>query len=170
MVGKLKIAFGKAVIKESGNMLKNISQILRDNECFGQLAASKAIASERHVRHAVGQTLWAFENKRNFVESKELELLIRLSGIKNAQKAIGAIGIREGEQEIAIIAFGERPEKALKEIKALIGFKEARHSANIKELERLFGIGKKELAAFKDRKKALESAVIEKIALLELEH
>ena len=170
MVEELQVSFGKAVIKESGNVLKNISQILRENECFGQLVASKAIVSERQIQHAVEQTLWAFENGRNFVESKELELLIRLSGIKNAQKAIGAIGLKEGAQEIVIIAFGKKPEKAVREIQTLLKFKEGKHKIDAKAVQEFFGITENELAVLKDRKKALESAVIERIALLELEH
>lgn len=172
MVGKLQVSFGKAVIKESGNMLKNISQILEENECFGQAVSSKSLASKKHAEHAVEQTLMAFRNKRNFVEKKELELLLRLSGLKSLPKAIEAFGLKDGEQEIALIAFGERPENAVKEIKELLELKEAKHNPDLKAVKEQFDIKESELSSFKGRQKpsALESAVLEKIALLELEH
>ena len=167
---KWSVAFGKAVIKELDNTLKNIAGILAKNQCFGQVVNARAIASEKHIRQAVEQSLAAFgQEGSNFSNRQEMELLIRLSGRKQIGKAVEALGIKEGMQEIAVIAAGENGEKAVKEIALFLKLEKTRHKPDAAFLKKAFGISEKELAILLEKEKAVESAVLEKATLVELE-
>jgi tRNA threonylcarbamoyladenosine modification (KEOPS) complex Cgi121 subunit len=157
------ISFGKAVIKDSDNMLKKVLEILEKNQCFGQIANAKAIVSEKHCLYAVEQTISAFEQGSNFAKRKEIELLLRLSGRKQLEKALQAVGVKEGkaEQEIMVIAVGENSEKAVKEIEEFLKLKKAKFKPDLKALKEIFGIPESE--------KRIEDAVLEKSAMIALE-
>lgn len=159
------ISFGKAVIKESSDILKKVLEILEKNQCFGQIANAKAIASEKHCLYAIEQTLSAFETGSNFAKRKEIELLLKLSGRKQLEKALLACGIKEGKEKqgIAVIAVGENCGKAVKEIEKLLELEKAKtkFKPDLKALRKTYEIPKDE--------KRIEDAVLEKIALIALE-
>ena len=96
-------------------------------------------------------------------------MLIRLSGRKQVGKAVEALGVKEGMQEIAVIAVGENGEKAVREIALLLKLEKTKHKPDAAFLKKAFGIPENELKLLKEREKALESAVLEKAALVELE-
>jgi len=166
---KLAIAFGKAVIKDSDDIIKNILAILAKNECFGQVASNKAIVSKKQVLQAVEQTLSAFTNGTNFAKREEIELLLRLSGRKQLPKALEILGVKNGRQEVAVIAIGENAEKAVAEIKEFLKLKEQKLKTDFKELKKAFEIGKKEERLLKNKEKSFENLVLEKISLIALE-
>ena len=166
---KVSVAFGKAVIKELDNTLKKVSEIMQSNGCFGQVVNARAIASEKHIRQAAEQAVSAFGQGSNFSNRQEMELLIRLSGRKQVGKAVEALGVKEGMQEIAVIAVGENGEKAVREIALLLKLEKTKHKPDAAFLKKAFGIPENELKLLKEREKALESAVLEKAALVELE-
>lgn len=169
MIEKTSIAFGKAVIKDSEEAFKNILEILAENQCFGQAVRQECIASEAHIAQAIEQTQSAFANGSNFAKRKELELLLMLSGKKQFLKAIGLLGLKNGKQDVAVIAVGENSRKAVKEIKDFLFLKEHKFKPGFKQLQKLFEIPEKEATLLKSRKKSIENAVKEKCALLELE-
>ena len=169
LMEKTSTAFGEAIIENSEEVIKNILEILAKNQCFGQILSSRAIVSERHLLQAIEQTESAFANGTSFAKRKEMELLLRISGKKQFPKAIEMLGIGKGNQRIALIAVGENSEKAIAEMKKFLKFKKKKLKPSFKSLQKLFEIPEKELGILKDRKKALENAVLEKIALIALE-
>ena len=166
---KTSTAFGEAIINNPEEVFKNILAILAKNQCFGQILSSKAIVSEKQFLQSAEQTQSAFLQGTSFAKRKEMELLLRISGKKQFQKAIEVLGIKKGKQSIALIAVGENSEKAITEMKDLLRLKERKLKPDFKALQKIYGIPEKQARLLKNRKESIEKAVLEKITLITLE-
>jgi KEOPS complex subunit Cgi121 len=72
-------------------------QLLRASMVFGRV----------HLESAADHAIRSFQQGRNISNSLAVETLLYSSGTRQIDKAIEKMGIREGESEIALVAFGE---------------------------------------------------------------
>lgn len=168
------IELGKANIKHSELVIKKLSEQAK-KAVFLQLLNAKAICSEQQFLFAAKHAISALSEARAFSNRLEIELLLRITATRQIGKALEIAGIKNGAQEIAILALSKEKramEKAMGEIKKEISFKPNKNfwknssKKNKAFLMKKFNITEIELAALKDLKeKALESAIIERMAL-----
>lgn len=167
------IELGKADIKDAESVIKKLSERAKTG-VFLQLLDARCLCSEEQFFFAAKHAIDAVSEARGFSNRLEIELLLRLTATRQIGKALEIAGIKEGEQELAIVGISQDTkalQTAFLEIKRGLGFKQEdllKNSAvkNRAFLMKAFNVTEKELLALKDLKeKALESAIIERIAL-----
>ncbi|MFQ6128433.1 MAG: KEOPS complex subunit Cgi121 [Thermoplasmata archaeon] len=72
-------------------------QLMRASMVFGRI----------HLESAADHAIRSFEQGRNSSNSLATETLLYASGTRQIDKAIEKMGIREGDTEIALVAFGD---------------------------------------------------------------
>lgn len=136
------------------------------NESSLQILDPSWIVSEKHLKIALYHTMKAFYSKRNIAREKETEILIRLSGYRQINKALMMLGVKDSTEKILIFAFGEKQEENNRLIAKFI--KESQlHETD----ERLPVSSIEELSNYhkcNNNIDELEKRVIEKIALIEV--
>ena len=177
---KALVESGIISIESVEKSINNFSQILQSSDCFGQIVNAKAIASEKHCLAALEQTITAFESNFGIAKSKSIELLLRLSGKKQVSEALQLMQLKQGKQETVLVIAGKKEkkvkecfEKAVKEFnfESNLAILKQNPKKNFEFLQKAFCVSEGELESLAvfERKKALEKAIVEKIALLELE-
>lgn len=183
-----KIHCKTAVIKAGSANISDIERVLKEIEgiaakgCFVQLCSLRPVAGFLHVQAALGQALSALERKNSFSKNPSLEFLLRLTGKRQIGKALKIAGLVEdvkGEKQNVLLVIAGSQKKELAEaetkIKKLISFSgdNTLFTTNAKKNKRFimktFGISERLLTTLSDLPNPLESAAVEKTALLALE-
>lgn len=176
----ISISSGIVCIEDINKTIKTITLIASERNAFAQLCSLKPVCSPQQVLIAFEHARSAISNGTAFAKSLEIEFLLRLAGTKKIEHALKILGLRNGEQEVLLVISAEN-EKALnetaKEIKKATKFEENEEllktnlRRNFSEIKKIYGIGNSELEALSDlgKEKALESAAIERIAMVALE-
>ncbi|MCK4973579.1 MAG: hypothetical protein KAS52_09670, partial [Candidatus Heimdallarchaeota archaeon] len=89
--------------------IDNLFELIKENQNDSisiQVIDPTWIVSKKHLQAAVYHTLNAFKNVRNIARGSETELLIRLSGFRQINKAVKAFGINDQTKTLLLIAFG----------------------------------------------------------------
>jgi tRNA threonylcarbamoyladenosine modification (KEOPS) complex Cgi121 subunit len=178
---KCFISIGKADINNVEELIKNISLSKKGaGALIFQGFSLKPIASIHQVLSAADSSINAFNEGFEITKSIDLELLLRLSGIRQVNKALDLIGLKQGKQEACFIAVSEtknanKTRQALTSFLKSIAFKEVpgllekNLKANSRFLQEFYGITEKELKALKDlgsTEIALKELILEKAALI----
>lgn len=178
---KCFISIGKADINNVEELIKNISLSKKGaGALIFQGFSLKPIASIHQVLSAVDSSINAFKEGFGITKSIDLELLLRLTGIRQVNKALDLIGLKQGKQEACFIAASEtnnanKSRQALTSFLNSIAFKEVpgllekNLKANFNALKDFYHVTDKELNALKDlgsKKTVLKELVLEKIALI----
>lgn len=168
------IESGKANIKDAGLVIKKLSESAK-NGVFLQVLNAKAICSGEQFLFAAKQAICAEREGTAFSGRMEMELLLRVTATRQINRAVEIAGIKNGAQDVAIAGISKDKkalEKAFAEMRKEIRFRPApkilkeSSRANRAFLVKAFGITGKELLALESLgDKALESAIIERIAL-----
>lgn len=162
------IESGKTNIQNAESVIKKLSETAKAG-VFIQLVQSKAICSNNQILAAAKHAITATEQGTAFSQRLEIELLLRVTATRQIGKAVETAGIKEGEQEITIIALSKDKkalEDAIAETKKELNFKPAKTKPDTTYLKKIFNITDNELLALSDKKEtALELAIIERIAL-----
>lgn len=139
------------------------------------------VATWQHLYFAVLNALTAFKNKQNISKALAIEIMLYASAQRQIRKAVELIGIKPDSSEIAVIAVGEDPKTVKTALSTVLKNVNAEKDdevleltdAKIKEIQRVFGISNLEietLAKGDDLKGALVDLVIERMALLSVQH
>jgi len=178
--GFLGIETGTTTIKEPDSVLKKLSLIKGASDAWIQGFSTRRVLNEIHIGFAAYQTNVAIWRKRCFSPVPALDFLIRLSGQKQVTHAIRDFGIKEGaRQPTGIVAFALDKTDCRRMINegivALDLKPEKRHVPSKEQLEEIrqyFYITRFASERFPPSAKTrfTESTILEKIALLELEH
>ena len=129
-------------------------QLMRASMVFGRI----------HLESAIDHAMRAFEQGRNASNSLATETLLYASGTRQIDRAIKKMGIREGDSEIALVAFGEF---SLDEFVEKADFKQD-DSVLDGDASMLveYGISKKEIASIPESK--VFDLVLERVAMVDL--
>ncbi len=129
-------------------------QLMRASMVFGRI----------HLESAIDHAIRAFERGRNTSNSRATETLLYASGTRQISKAIEKMGIREGDSEVALVAFGE------------FSLDEFLEKANFNQDDSVldgdasmlieYGICKKEISSVPDFK--VFDLVLERVAMVDL--
>jgi tRNA threonylcarbamoyladenosine modification (KEOPS) complex Cgi121 subunit len=77
------------------------------SDCSVQLMRSSMVFGRIHLESAADHAIRSFEQERNSSNSLATEALLYASGTRQIDGAIEKMGIRRGDSEIALVAFGE---------------------------------------------------------------
>ena len=129
-------------------------QLMRASMVFGRI----------HLESATDHAIRAFEQGRNASNSLATETLLYASGTRQIDRAIKKMGIREGDSEVALVAFGE------------FSLGELLEKANFKQDDSVldgdasmligYGISKKEIASVPESK--VFDLVLERVAMVDV--
>ena len=161
------------------SVLKKLSLACRADLVF-QLVSLKPLVSEHVVLAALEQAFFALDSGSSFSKKPELELLVRLSGKRQVSDALQLFGLQEKPKQFAVlVAVGADStiQKNAVELGSEIGFRfrtglfKSNFLKNKKFILDAFGILPSDWAVFQSfpEQKAVESLVLEKMALVELE-
>jgi KEOPS complex subunit Cgi121 len=129
-------------------------QLMRASMVFGRI----------HLESAIDHAIRSFEQGRNASNSLATETLLYASGTRQIDRAIKKMGIREGDSEIALVAFGE------------FSLAELLEKANFKQDDSVldgdasmlieYGISEKEIDSVPESK--VFDLVLERVAMVDL--
>ena len=117
---------------------------------------------------AIENTFSSFQSKSNFSKKPELELIIRLTGIKQLNKALQKA---EFGKENLVLIIDSKNKRKIDSIKKELGFTEQKFELgkNKSYLVKFFNVTKKELKSLNDLKNPLEEIIIERCSFVSLE-
>ncbi len=129
-------------------------QLMRASMVFGRI----------HLESATDHAIRAFEQGRNASNSLATETLLYASGTRQIDRAIKKMGIREGDSEIALVAFGEF---SLGELLEKANFKQDDSVLDGDALMLIeYGLSEKEIASVPESK--VFDLVLERVAVVDL--
>jgi KEOPS complex subunit Cgi121 len=172
--------FKNAKIKDVEELFRKISKEKPTNVEV-QFFDATLVATWQHLYFAVLNALTAFKNKQNISKTLAIEIMLCASAQRQIRRAVELIGIKPNSSEIAAIVVGEDPKTVettltmiSKHIKAEGDDKILELTdAKIEKIQKFFGISDLEIetvAKKDDLKEALEDLVIERMALLSVQH
>ena len=168
--------FGQILIENGDASIKSVITAAQEEGMFSQLITAKAVVSPFHVLAAYEQAKGAVENKHAFARSLELEFLLRLTAQTQLEEAFKILQFSKGNQSAVMISAGSTSKKVANftvKLYKKIGFKPLKKvpSPDPQKIKSLFKISDSSLVPSKGSSKLeqLENAVIEKMALIELE-
>lgn len=99
-----QIMAAKGCVNDVSALLRKLSLV--DGEVI-MLKAHRIMGPE-HVHSAVYHAMRAFKRGKNFARTMGVETLLYLSGERQISKALNYMGLESGDEEIAIITFGNQ--------------------------------------------------------------
>lgn len=171
------IKTGKTKISNLDMVIKSITSLNSENRLV-QVCLLKPVVSENQLFLALEQSFSAFENTVNICKTLHIEFLVRVLGVRQCRAATEILGLKQGNQEIAVVVAGKSEGEVIelfKKIATVINFEEddslmsEKSTKSKKYLMDLYKIGQSQLDALSDLENPLEAAVMEKIAMLALE-
>lgn len=135
-----------------------------------QVLDAGLIAGRDHIEHALSQAKKAFERGSNISSDPLIEPIVRASAQRQIKKALDIFGIKNSRK--AYVLAGELPVELLTEYGCVERGGEDITGEKYEALKKAFSIREAEISAvagkeFKDRVKALQDAIKERITLLE---
>lgn len=157
----VRIAGFKGVVDDPEKTLA----IARKN-CNGdfQLLRADMVFGQAHLQTAVDHASRSLREGRNSSSSIATEMMLYAAGTRQIGKAIEKMGIRSGDAEIALVAFGDFDFKEFEE-KTLLRRDDSVLVGNWGML-REFGISDRELASVPESKAF--DLVLERVALVDM--
>jgi tRNA threonylcarbamoyladenosine modification (KEOPS) complex Cgi121 subunit len=147
-------------ITNTDTVLDRIDKLRKSLGTEIQILDANMIFGREHLEVAIEKTERAFSEGRNLSSNKATELLLYAGAETQISKAIVKMGIKEGLEEIAVIAFGDIP---VERIMDELGWSQDDSvlEADVENLKR-FGI------VTDDMQDNITDLVLEKMALSEL--
>ncbi|OPY29467.1 MAG: Regulatory protein Cgi121 [Methanocella sp. PtaU1.Bin125] len=115
----LVITGGRKRIDDVKQFLKAVAAVSADCGVTLQAANADAIAGRGHIEFAVEKAIESFCQNRNLARDLGMEIMLYLRGRRQIEKAL-ELGVRPGENRIALIIAGENAEKALPAAESLL--------------------------------------------------
>jgi tRNA threonylcarbamoyladenosine modification (KEOPS) complex Cgi121 subunit len=155
----MKIDKLEVIAAESGltkeRIIETVSKMNKASPArLAQAFDADSIVGPGHIRFAFFHALKAFENKKNLMRDRALELLLRAACTRQLKDATDIVGVKD-PKNIVIGFVGDK-----KRILRLLEAKERRFAQNKSNVIRLFGL---------DKTRDLEQQMIERMVLLQLD-
>jgi KEOPS complex subunit Cgi121 len=107
----LVITGGLIEIEDVKKFIKDLSSIAADYGITVQAVNADAIAGQCHIEFAVRKAIESFGQRRNLARDLGMEIMLYLRGRRQIEKAL-EIGIKPGENRVALIIVGDNAVKA----------------------------------------------------------
>jgi tRNA threonylcarbamoyladenosine modification (KEOPS) complex Cgi121 subunit len=172
---------GLVDINSLDTVLKKVSTANSAANAVFQLVSLLPLVSEKQVFAALEQACSAFDSKTAISNRLEFELLLRLAGRRQITEALKLLSPTEGgEQEVVLIGIGSGKktlEKKAQNLGHALGLRpknklfETNFRKNKSLILKSYGVSEQSIRSFENwnEKDAVESLVIERIALVSLE-
>jgi KEOPS complex subunit Cgi121 len=149
------------------NALEIAERLSRKWDCEIALFNGELVFGRDHLVSAHEHAVRAFHEKSNTCKTLSTEMILYAAGERQISKAIEKIGIRDGQEHVAIAILGDPTDDQVSELLSDLGMTRDDEVllANDENLEK-FGITKKELGTVPKEKRS--RLVLEKVALLDL--
>ncbi len=168
-------------INSLDSLLKNVSLANSSQNAVFQLVSLSPLVSQRQVLAAIEQACFAIGSKTAISNRLEFELLLRLAGRRQIKESLELLSLKEGkEREAVLIGIGSGKKQLEKEAQNLgralglrpqNGLFEKNFQKNKPLILSAYGISANQIRSFEHwkEKDAVESLVLEKMALVALE-
>ena len=104
----LIIVGGKVDIKDVKAFIAKLSAIGKECNVTVQAVNADLIAGRGHIEFAANKAVESFREKRNLARDLGMEIMLYLRGRRQIEKAL-EIGVRPGENNVAIVIVGDEP-------------------------------------------------------------
>ncbi len=160
----IQILEGTIFIDDKEKFLHKLNKISKDKGVVIQAFDADKLASEEHIRFAVGKAMNSFKAGRNIANDLAKEIMLYAAGTRQIKRAM-KLGVHNGENNIVLVAIGEVIDlSAFDEItpKPVLRYDNSKNDA----LLEIFNITKEELKARGEDK--IPELVIERVALVDV--
>ncbi|KXA95142.1 hypothetical protein AKJ65_02455 [candidate division MSBL1 archaeon SCGC-AAA259E19] len=169
----LKVSGGHGELDEIEEAIKKVEKIDRAEGTTSQIFNARRIAEKQHLIHASKLALEAWEKGKSFANSLRIELTCWTAALRQIDKAIDRVGVKENSKEFASLTVGKNKQKVEKVNSTINRVLEIEpddkilkiNKEKVENLKKAFDISPKQLINFSPKE-----AILEKIALLSLEH
>ncbi len=112
------------IVKPIEMKKNNMEQMIKfmEKNAETQIVSLKLAFTEKNVEHAVKETLRAIKQGRNISRKTNIELVLRLAGERQIQKALKKVGLEE--KNLVFICFNDQPEETWERFKGNFEVKE----------------------------------------------
>lgn len=115
----LVIVGGKVNIKDVKAFIGQLVAIGKKYGVTVQAVNADLIAGRGHVEFAANKAVEAFREKRNLARDLGMETMLYLRGRRQIEHAL-ELGVRTGDNNVAIVIIGEDPDSAVPEVRAVL--------------------------------------------------
>lgn len=160
----IQILEGTIFIDDKEKFLHKLNKISKDKGVVIQAFDADKLASEEHIRFAVGKAMNSFKAGRNIANDLAKEIMLYAAGTRQINRAM-KLGVHNGDNNIVLVAIGEVIDlSAFNEItpKPVLQYDSSKNDA----LLEIFNITKEELKAAGVDK--IPELVIERVALVDV--
>lgn len=160
---QIHIAGFKHSIDNFKDLMAQVNQI--SNDCTIQLLNAEGLAGYEHILHATFHAIKSFERGENIAKDLGLEICVRASAQRQISKALGILGIKNGEMNICAVAVG-CDDNIMDKIESILNKKDDNIlDPDEKRLQEIYKISDVEI----ESAGSIENVMIERTALLILE-
>jgi KEOPS complex subunit Cgi121 len=110
---------GKVNIKDVKAFIGKLVSIGKKYGVTVQALNADRIAGRGHIEFAANKAVEAFREKRNLARDLGMETMLYLRGRRQIEHAL-ELGVREGDNSVAIAIIGDDPDRAVPEVRAVL--------------------------------------------------
>lgn len=166
------VAGGFIEISDVEEIIEKVREVDEKYGTISQIFDAKTIAGKNHIHHASKLALESLENGRAFAKSSSIELTCWVAGMRQINKSLERVGVKEDSNEIAIVTIGEKKVEANEAQDELIQDMGVEKNEQVLEVDEekkenlmeIYSISEKQLENM-----PIEKMIMEKVALLSLE-
>lgn len=166
------VAGGTGRIRDVNDFLKRLSGIAKKHKVVAQAFDGRTVAGTKHLVHAARLAAKAQESGKGLASTLEVELVCWVAAERQIARAIGKVGLKNGEQNVAILVIGDSNaavKRAMNETLSSLDLKDAPGVLSLgrekeKRIKEIFSITSKELEST-----PLVNLVLERVSMLELQ-
>ena len=118
-MSRFTVTGGKVRIKDLRGFLRSLNNVAARHGVKAQALNAAFIAGRGHLDFAVEKALNSFEEGRALARDIGMEILLYMRGRRQIEKAL-EMGVREGDNDVAIVLVGEGADKALDDVQRLL--------------------------------------------------
>ncbi|HEY3421700.1 MAG TPA: KEOPS complex subunit Cgi121 [Methanocellaceae archaeon] len=115
----LVIVGGKVNISDVKAFIGTLVAIGKKHGVTVQAVNSDLIAGRGHIEFAANKAVESFRDKRNLARDLGMETMLYLRGRRQIEHAL-ELGVRKGENNVAIAIIGDDPDSAVPEVRAVL--------------------------------------------------
>jgi KEOPS complex subunit Cgi121 len=169
----IKVIGAKGNIQDIDLFLKQILSLSEEYKIVIQVINADIVYGKNHLISASQHSVRAFEQKKNSTNSLAMEILLYASGERQIQRAIQKVGIKKGNENIALVFIDEFQENGKvsnnivgKILEILNLIREDKVLEGDNDTLRKFGITHQELMTVPKNKH--RNLILEKVAMVDV--
>ena len=159
----MRVVEGVASVEDVDAFVARLGDIGDEHGCAVQAFDADHVADRVHLESAVTHANRAFERGENVASDRAVEILLYAAGRRQIRRAL-AMGVDEGECEVAVVVDGDEEEAAASAVADLLDERPTL-GGDPATLREFFGVSDAEQRVVDD----LSGVVRERVALLDVE-